>query len=241
MKFAYLIEPPFNFRDEAGKVLGHDVDLARQVFRELGESFEPVETSFARLLPGLAAGAWRMTTGLIVTRERQRTAFFTRPIWALPDGLLVRRGNPLGLAGYRSLAEQDEAVLAVVEDQLQHRSALALGVPAERLRIFSTYGEAAAAVRDGAADAYASVARAHSGFTAQNPAWAVETVEVPPAENPPAAGAFALARSEAALCAQLDEILDAYLGSESHRDMAETYGFSEDEVNKAVLSAGPLL
>ena len=57
MKFAYLIEPPFNYRDDDGMVTGCDVELARHVVAAMGiSSFEPVETEFSDLLPGVAAG-----------------------------------------------------------------------------------------------------------------------------------------------------------------------------------------
>ncbi len=71
MKFAYLIEPPFNYVDAAGRITGCDVELARHVFSQLGlEPFKPVETEFGELLPGLADGRWRMTTGLFSTEKR---------------------------------------------------------------------------------------------------------------------------------------------------------------------------
>ena len=135
MKFAWLTEPPFCFRDAGGVVRGCDVELAELVAGRLGLGFAPVEDSFAELLPGLAGGRWRMTTGLFVTEERQKLALFSRPIWALADGLLVRRGNPLGLSGYASVAGAG-AVLAVIRDQVQHRSALDLGVAEGRIRVF---------------------------------------------------------------------------------------------------------
>ncbi|WP_172292685.1 transporter substrate-binding domain-containing protein [Pseudoruegeria sp. HB172150] len=231
MKFAYLIEPPFNFRDADDAVTGHDVEIARHVFGALGESFEPVETEFAQLLPGLATGDWHMTTGLFATEERRLTALFTRPIWALPDGFLVRRGNPLALTGYRSVAQHGTATLAVIRDQFQHRSAVEFGLPEHRLKIFETYTEAATAVRDGTADAYASVARAHAGFIAQNRCWNLETVEVPHFEKPPAFGAFAVSLQETALRDRIDAILRGWLGSTAHRRMAARYGFSDAEID----------
>ncbi|MEM9498986.1 MAG: transporter substrate-binding domain-containing protein, partial [Pseudomonadota bacterium] len=86
MKFAYLIEPPFNYVDASGRVTGCDVELAKYVFSEIGiAGFEPVETEFAELLPGVRDGKWRMTTGLFGTDERRKNALFSRPIWALPD------------------------------------------------------------------------------------------------------------------------------------------------------------
>ncbi len=118
MKFAYLIEPPFNYMDADGQLTGCDVRLALHVLETLGiTDVEPVDTEFAMLLPGLSDGRWRMTTGLFGTEERRQHAQFSRPIWALPDGLLVQAENPLGLTGYRSVAQSPDIRLAVIRDQ----------------------------------------------------------------------------------------------------------------------------
>ncbi len=231
MKFAFLIEPPFNYREGSGGVVGHDVEIARHIFQVLGESFEPIETEFAQLLPGLARGDWQMTTGLFATEERRRSAAFTHPIWVLPDGLLVQRGNPSHFTGYHSVAQHDTALLAVVRDQFQHRSAVEFGVPEQRLRIFETYREAAAALHAGQVDAYASVGRAHVGFIAQNPSWDLDCIEVPYDEKPPAFGAFAVSPHDSQLLERINDILAGYLGCPSHRRMAGEYGFSNAEVD----------
>ena len=55
INFAYLIEPPFNYRSADGAVTGCDVELARTALGMIGiHDFEMVETEFAQLLPGLA-------------------------------------------------------------------------------------------------------------------------------------------------------------------------------------------
>lgn len=232
MKFAYLIEPPFNYMDHNGAVTGCDVELARHVFAELGfGTFEPVETAFADLLPGVADGRWQMTTGVFDTPERHAQARFSRAIWALLDGLLVRQGDRRGLAGYASLAHTANTRLAVIRDQFQHRSAIDFGVPDGRIHLFETYTEAAQAVRDGHVDAYASVGRAHMGFIAQNADWGLENVPVPADEKPPACGAFAFARGDVALQTAVDTVLAAYLGSMKHRRLAAQFGFSDAEVD----------
>lgn len=230
-KFAYLIEPPFNYRDSSGAVQGCDVDLARHAFAELGEVFNPVETGFADLLPGVSAGRWRMTTGLFATPERRRMAAFSRPIWALPDGLLVQKGNPLDLTGYRSAAKNSHCRIAVIRDQFQHRSAVDFGTPDDRILIFETYTDAAQAVRDGRADAYASVARAHTGFLAQNPDYDCDVVAIPADEKQPAFGCFAFALEDTAFRQRVDDVLCTYLGSSSHRMMMLHYGFTDEEVD----------
>lgn len=232
MKFAYLIEPPFNFRRPDETVDGCDVALARMLSEELESGpFEPIKTEFADLLPGVAEGRWRMTTGLFATDERKQTAAFSRPVWALPDGLLVQQGNPLGLTGYRSATKTATCRLAVIRDQFQHRTAAAFGMPEERLAIFETYTEAAEAVRDGRADAYASVGKAHDGFLDQNPDWALETVTVPRKEKEPAFGCLAFAQSDTDFRQTVDALLEIYIGSAEHRTMMAEYGFSDAEID----------
>ncbi|MEM9443290.1 MAG: transporter substrate-binding domain-containing protein [Pseudomonadota bacterium] len=235
MKFAYLIEPPFNDRDSDGTVKGCDVDLARYVAAKLGiRDVELIEAEFADLLPGLAAGRWRMTTGLFATEDRERIASFSRPIWALPDGLLVARGNPLGLSGYGSVAGHDECLLAVIQDQDQHRSAVQFGIPNDRIKIFETYTDAAMAVHAGRVSAYASVARAHAGFLEGREDLALELTTVPLSEKRPSYGSFAFARSDDGFRTAVDRILADYLGSSSHRKAMHRYGFSDAEIDLLV-------
>ena len=239
MKFAYLIEPPFNYVDADGRLTGCDVELARRVVQELGgAAFEPVETVFSALLPGLGGARWQMTTGLFATTERRRIALFSRPVWALADGFLVRQGNPLVLSGYRSVADNGETRLAVIRDQFQHRSAVEFGVREDRIVIFETYEAAAKAVLDGSVDAYASVGRAHEGFVRQHPDWPVEVVLAPKAEKLPAFGAFAFKLDDMGLVGDVDQFLSGFLGSAEHRKMVAPFGFTEADVDLTLSWSG---
>jgi len=233
--FAYLQEPPFCFRAGDGAVRGCDVELAQAVLAMAGGGrFEPVEAEFAELLSGLRDQRWMMTTGLFVTDERRTRVDFSRPIWALHDGLLVRAGNPRGLAGYGSLARDRSAALGVIVEQVQHATALRLGVPADRIRLFRTQDEAAGAVATGQVDAYASVASAHRGYLADLPDAGVAVVDVPVAEQPPAYGAFAFAKERRDLRDAIDGALAAYLGSPAHRALMARYGFTAAEVDRVL-------
>ena len=238
MKFAYLIEPPFNYVDQAGNITGCDVMLARHVLNMVGfTAFDPVETDFAELLPGLAAGRWRMTTGLFATAERRQIALFSRPIWALSDGLLVREGNPLDLTGYQSIADHAAAKLAVIQDQVQHRSALNLGVHPSKITTFTTYEEAAQAVFMGQVDAYASVDRAHMSFIDANPDMALCCMSVPPKEHEPGCGSFTFGLNDTKLREDVDAVLSEFIGSDKHRDMVAKFGFSDQDVDLVVAVA----
>jgi len=232
MRFGFLIEPPFNYRLNDGTVTGCDVELAKTLLADIGElDFQPIETSFAELLPGVADGRWRMTTGLFVTEERKKKAAFSRPIWALSDGLLVKNGNPKGLTGYRSIADNRDVRLAVIHDQVQHGSAVQFGVPDARIQIFETYGEAAEAVVRGTADAYASVARAHFGFIEQHPKSGLKVVCILPEEKEPSYGCFAFAKDDNAFRQSVDDALNGFLGSKAHKAMMAQFGFNSSEVD----------
>lgn len=233
MKVAYLIEPPFNYLDETGAVTGCDIELARYVYDQLGiNKVEFIETEFAQLLPGLARGDWQMTTGLFASPERQKNALFSRSIWALPDGLLVRAEDAHRIAGYRSLATAGDLKIAVICDQVQHRTGLDLGIAPDRFLVFETYANAARAVQDGTATAFASVARAHEGFIKQNHALSLAAVEVPVCEKPPAFGCFAFARTAKELRDDIDQALNHFIGAPEHRRLMRGYGFDGDDIDR---------
>jgi len=228
MRFAYLIEPPFNFRTEAGEVAGCDVDLARAAFAIAGiTDVMFIETEFAELLPGLADNRWDMTTGLFNTPERRQVAAFSRPIWTLGDGLLVKKGNPKNISGYASAAANPACKIAAIRGQVQHRACLDAGVPDARLLVCETYGEAAQAIMDRRADAYASVAIAHSGFLAQHPGLELDIVSVSIEERRAAIGAFAFRREDQGLRLAINSALDQYMDSAEYRSMMRRYGLDD--------------
>jgi polar amino acid transport system substrate-binding protein len=233
LRFAFLNEPPFCFRAPDGAATGCDVELARHVAQTMGVgSFMPVETEFAQLLPGLSDGRWDMTTGLFVTDARQDIASFSRPIWTLSDGLLVRSEDRQGLDSYGAIAQASAPRLGVVRDQVQHLTALRLGVPENRIAIFAAYAEAAASVASGAIDAFASVATAHRGYLEHNQASGLAIVEILEFEKKAEQGAFAFAKSETELRKVVDQTLASFLGSSEHHALMMKFGFSREEVDR---------
>lgn len=224
--FAYLDEPPFCFATDRGAG-GSDVELVTAALQSLGiDRFEQRLTTFAELLPGLIDGRWTLTTPLFVTPERQRIVDFSRPVWALRDGLLTRRADRLRITGYASLARDADARLVVVAGQVQERTGLEAGIPDERILRVATQEEAVGMVRAGQADAYASVAMAHRGFLARHPDPELAVVAADGA--PPALGAYAFAKTAEAFRQDFDEALDGLLGSEWHKGMLQRYGFDAE-------------
>lgn len=230
--FAYLDEPPFCRPGPDGSALGSDVELVGEALRAIGiATVEMRLTSFSELLPGLVDGRWTITTPLFVTPERQKIVDFSRPVWALGDGLLVRRGDEDRFCSYETLAQDASTRLVVVADQVQEQSGLAAGIPRNRVLRVATQDEAVQAVRDCRAEAYASVAMTHRGFLRRtpDPALAIVPVAAEAKNWKPAKGAFAFAKSQADLRTRFNQALDGLIGSDWHRAMMARYGFAASD------------
>ena len=154
---AILDEPPFCWLEPAGKAKGCDVEVATTVLRQAGiprVSYRQV--TFAECIPGLVAGHWQMNTGMFITDARRRQVRFTRPIWVVPDGLIIRADQVARFSSYRDFGVDPDARLGVVVGQVQGDSARAAGVPPERMVSFATQDDATQALRRGEIDAVAS-------------------------------------------------------------------------------------
>ena len=230
---AYLDEPPFCAPGSGGVPVGCDVEVAFAVLRAIGiERIETRLVTFAELLPGVASSAWHINTPLFVTAERSRLVDFSRPVWSLADGLMVKAGNPKGLTSYRALASHADARLVVVADQVQERSALAAGMPSLRILRVATQPEAVDAVLGGRADAYASVATAHRGYLRAMPDARLDVVDFDGQGGAAAEGAYSFAKSNTKLRLAFDQELERYLGSPEHRAIMRRYHFTEADVDR---------
>lgn len=231
--FAYLDEPPFCWPGREGVAEGSDVELIAAALRGLGISaFEQRLTSFAELLPGLVAGRWTITTPLFISPERQKIVDFSRPVWALADGLLVRAPDREWLSSYRAVARAGARLVAVA-GQVQEETGRKAGIAPERLLCVATQEEAVEAVRAGRADAYASVAMAHRGYLARKPDPELAVVAGGEGSAQPAAGAFAFTKHSSALRRRVDEALAGLIGSDWHRAMMVRHGFAAGDYEPA--------
>jgi polar amino acid transport system substrate-binding protein len=216
--------------------MGCDVEVAMTVLRHAGIGSVSVrQVTFAELIPGLLAGHWDVNTGMFITAERRRHVRFTRPVWAAPDGLIVRADDAGRFTSYRDLGIDPDARLGVVVGQVQGDSARHAGVPDERLVRFATQDDAVHAVRRGDIDAAASTAIGNRALTARMHDPGLVAVDLAsPAErrqHTVAVGAFSLRPDETALATALDARLARFLGSPAHRAIMTRYGFTSRDID----------
>jgi polar amino acid transport system substrate-binding protein len=226
---AILDEPPFCWLDADGTARGCDVEVARIALQ--GAGFDDLRfqvAQFDELVPGVLADRWQLNTGMFVTPERAMMVRFTRPIWSVPDGVVLRAADVGRFSSYADLAADPQARVAVVVGQVQGEAARAAGVPAERMLTVATQAEAVQAVLAGAADAAASTAIGNRALLKReaDPRLAAVEFQAGPTKNGESkdAGAFSVHPANTDLAVALDTQLAVLLGSTRHREIIRRYG-----------------
>jgi cyclohexadienyl dehydratase len=104
---------PFSFQKTDGTFEGIDVDLMTSLQRQPGGAKpEWIKTSWANLLPDLAAGKCDMAVGGIsVTTDRQKRAFFSAPYMVNGKTPIARCAD---VAKYQSVADIDKPSTRVI-------------------------------------------------------------------------------------------------------------------------------
>lgn len=145
---------PYAYADESGKLTGADAEIARLVFARMGvKTMDGVLTEFAALIPGLRANRFDTVLAMFVTPARCAQVAFSEPIYAIGQGMVVKDGNPAGIASYDDFVRKP-LHLAVMAGAAQTGYAKALGIPQDRVVAFPDGPSAMAAVSAGRADAF---------------------------------------------------------------------------------------
>jgi polar amino acid transport system substrate-binding protein len=85
---------PYLFEDPPGRFQGFELELAEALAAKLGRTARHVQGPFAQLLPLLERGDVDVViNGIEISEDRQRAYGLTRPYWAGPERLTVRRGE----------------------------------------------------------------------------------------------------------------------------------------------------
>ncbi len=80
LRIGYLADLlPFAFQNDAGHLVGFDVELMHHLARDLGVRLEFVKVETADVAPLLASGAIDLSTGLAVTPERMEQLTLSKP------------------------------------------------------------------------------------------------------------------------------------------------------------------
>ncbi|MGH7162236.1 MAG: transporter substrate-binding domain-containing protein [Planctomycetota bacterium] len=82
--------PPFEYKDARGEFQGFDMDLSRELAKDLGVELRVEEMEFTSLIPALKTGkADLIASGMTATEERAKSVRFTDPYFHTGLCLLV--------------------------------------------------------------------------------------------------------------------------------------------------------
>ena len=71
---------PWAMRDKSGDLIGWEVDVSKQIAKDIGVEIDLVPTAFDGIIPALIAGKFDLiATGLTITPKRALTINFSRP------------------------------------------------------------------------------------------------------------------------------------------------------------------
>ncbi|MEW7983752.1 MAG: ectoine/hydroxyectoine ABC transporter substrate-binding protein EhuB [gamma proteobacterium symbiont of Phacoides pectinatus] len=238
VRIGYANEAPYAYVDEkTGRLTGEAPEIARVVLKQMGvERVEGVLTEFGSLIPGLKAKRFDIiAAGMYVLPKRCREIAFTNPTYKIGEAFLVEAENPLGLHSYEEVAAHSKARLGVVAGAVELAYARATGVPDERIAVLPDAPSAVAAVQAGRIDAYAGTALTIQDMLSKARDSGLERAS--PFTDPVIEGkavigygAFGIRKDDKTLLDAFNSQLNAFIGSEQHRDLVSSFGFTEAEL-----------
>ena len=88
--------PPWNSKDESGKLIGFEVELAYTLCRYIGQQCTIVEQDWDGMIPGLIMRKYdAIMAGMSITDERMKTINFSQGYADEVASLAVMKGSPL--------------------------------------------------------------------------------------------------------------------------------------------------
>jgi octopine/nopaline transport system substrate-binding protein len=97
--------PPWNYIDESGKLVGFEIDLAKELCARMNVECEMVTQKWRGIIEGLNAGKYdAIMAAMSITEDRKKLVDFSRNYAVTPNVFVVREDHPL--ANFRSDLER---------------------------------------------------------------------------------------------------------------------------------------
>jgi polar amino acid transport system substrate-binding protein len=243
VKVGFANERPYAFRED-GQLVGEAPSVHGYIFDQIGGvELEPNLFEFGALIQALNSERVDVVTaGMFITPERCEQAAFSNPEYVATTALLTEQGNPLGLSDYASVAESDDAVLAVMNGAVEVEQAKANDVPDDRLQIVADQQSGLDAVKSGRADAFALTAISLRALAESDDSVEVAEAFIPvvDGEEQIGAGAAVFRQGDTELREAFNAELAKLIESDKWLELVEPYGFTEAERPDPSLTAEQL-
>ncbi|WP_300344586.1 transporter substrate-binding domain-containing protein [Nesterenkonia sp.] len=230
-------EEPYSWLED-GEPTGAALALAEEILGErMGYEVEAELTSWDTLIPGLNAGQWDVVSaGMSITPERCEQAAFSEPEIMYTTAFLVEEGNPHGLEDFEDVAEVQESEgldVVTLTAGVEAGYTEALGIETEGVE---TAEDGVDFVTGGRADVFALTAISLNAMAGD-----IEGYEVTdPFSHEVSAGSTVFRFSDEDLLNEYNEHLAELKESGEMLEIISEFGFTEDEVPPAELTAAEL-
>lgn len=108
--------PPFNFKDENGKLVGFDIDIANAIAEKMGVKAKPITAEWNGLIPGLKGNRFNMIIGsMAITDERLKEVAFSDPYYYDGAQFFAKKGS-----GLKSIEDLKDGKVGVVTGTTFH-------------------------------------------------------------------------------------------------------------------------
>ncbi|PTB20082.1 amino acid ABC transporter substrate-binding protein [Trinickia symbiotica] len=139
---------PFGFYNKDGQPDGYDVDLAKELAKEMGVKLEVINTTSANRIPNLQTGKVDVVfCNFTRNLERAKEISFTSPYVVASEALLVRKNS-----GIQSVKDMSGRTIATVKGSTNGDEVRALNMPI-KIQEYDSSQAAILAVKQGQADA----------------------------------------------------------------------------------------
>jgi polar amino acid transport system substrate-binding protein len=145
---------PWGIRNEDGTVSGVHPDVLKAVAASLGvKEVDFVVMDWGALIPSLMSRRIdAVATGMNITPERCKQVSFSEPFMATGDAAIVKAGNPLNIHSYSDMAKNPKVRVGDARGASTTPSAIASGVPQDRIQLFPDYNDLVSALLAGRVD-----------------------------------------------------------------------------------------
>ncbi|WP_210395516.1 transporter substrate-binding domain-containing protein [Motiliproteus sediminis] len=158
---------PFEMRNKKGRIVGFDVDVAKEMAKAMGVKLDLRNTAWDGIIPALlTAKCDIIMSGMTVTAERNLKVNFADPYIVVGQTILLRPGLEGKVSSYKDLNDPQYKVTAKLGTTSDFATKKYLGKAT--INLFETESEGALEVINGNADAFVYDLPFNAIYSSQN-------------------------------------------------------------------------
>lgn len=109
--------PPFEFKDKQGNIVGMDIEIIKEIAKDLGVEYEIKEMDFGGLIPALSANKLDVVlSGMNPNPEREKSVTFSDGYYDSKSQFVVNKGDA---DKYKSLKDFEGKKISVQQGTVQ--------------------------------------------------------------------------------------------------------------------------